>query len=205
MRWLKKIKKRHIILVVIFLLVIVGLWHTIGYDLFHKKASDKDLPRAIMHNVVVHEYDENGQLADILVSPKIINYAKENTSFLTTPHFTIYSPPGPPWHITSLHGRATNGVDTVFLWQNVVMQRPASQLHPPAKMLTDHFTFYPHTKKGHTDAFVKMIQPGMVVTAIGAKADLNKNTITLISHTKGIYSDESKKGDSREHTARQSS
>jgi LPS export ABC transporter protein LptC len=191
MRWQQQIKKRYVTLAAVFVLIIVGLLHTVGYDLFHKKTNERNLPRAIMHNVTVHQYGADGALSEILITPKLVNYAKDNTSFLTTPNITIFSPPGPAWKITSVYGRAIQGIDTILLWNNVVMQRPGSIFHPPAKMTTDHFTFYPKTKTGHTNAAVTLTQPGMVVTAIGAKADLNNKTITLLSHTKGVYSNNS--------------
>lgn len=190
----KKNSTKYIIIIGILLIIAFGFIHTISEDLFSAKKVDPTAPRAIMENVVVIQNGANGYPTERLISPKLVNYTLNNITYLTTPHYTLYSPPGAPWEITSDYGRATNGVDEIYLWQNVVIYQPASRSQTSSTMTTDNFTIYPKTKKGHTDAAVKLVQPNMVTTAIGADADLQTKQITLLSHIQTVYSSEKPTG-----------
>lgn len=196
----KKTSPKYIIIAGVLLVIIFSFIHTISEDYFSPKKTDQTAPQAIMENVIAIQTGANGYPTDRLISPKLVNYKLNNITYLTTPHYTLFSTSGAPWEITSDYGRAINGVDEIYLWQNVVIYQPADHSQPFSTMTSDNFTIYPKTKKGHTDAPVKLVQPNMVTTAIGANANLNTKQITLLSNIQTIYSNDSPVGKSHGNT-----
>lgn len=180
-------KRSYIFFFLILLVIVIGLIRTVASDLFSDKKSAPQTPQAIMTNVTITEMDVTGVPSSILVTPEMVHYEEDDSTNMTTPHMTLFSPPEPPWQVTSVYGRTSNGIDKVYLWQDVVMTRPGSKFNPPETLLTPDFTIYPKTKYGETASPVKLLQPGMEVTGVGATADLNKKEINLLADTQAIY------------------
>lgn len=186
-------KRRYFFFALVLVLIVAGLIHTISSDFRVKKVNNPDQPEAIMENVTMVQMGPDGYPSHRLISPEIINYQADNVTLSTNPQITLYSPPGLPWVITAKHGKASNGIEKIYLWQDVVVHRPGNKFSPPSTMTTTNFTVYPKTKTGHTDAPVRLTQPGMIVTAVGADADLAKKQISLLSNINGVYSNRTKK------------
>lgn len=180
-------RRFYLFFALITLLVVVGLIRTVVSDLFAPKKILPVTPQAVMTDVTVTEMDVNGIPNSILVTPTMTHYEEGDVTDMTTPHLTLFSPPGSPWQITSVYGRTTDGIDKIYMWQDVVMTRPGSTFNPPETLLTPDFTVYPKTKYGETASPVKLLQPGMVVTGVGATADLLKKEIDLLADTKTVY------------------
>lgn len=189
-------QKQYLFFFILFVIILFGLWRTIGSNWFKQKAK-RQIPQAIMHNVTVIQMDAQGNPSSQLISPQLINYQENNITYSKTPKVTLYDAPSAPWHLTAKYGKAFKGINEIYVWDHVIMHRPAGKNNPPAHLFTDNFTFFPKTKHGFTHAPVKLTQPGMVLTAIGATADLKQKKITLLSHTKGIYTNTKAKQTSR--------
>lgn len=184
---IKKVYRHFLSIVLLFLLIVVGLIHTISKDFLSRKKTDVNTPEGIMLNVVAIQMGSNGYPAQRLVSPKLINYKDNNVTYVMTPNVTIYQGKQPPWKITADYGKATNGIQKIYFWQNVIMQQDSSRFGPASVITTDHFTVITKTNEGYTDAPVKFVRSDMIATGLGAQTNFKKKEIHLLADVKSIY------------------
>lgn len=144
-------------------------------------------PDSIMENVIASRMNQQGQLTTELYSPKMDYYAAENMTNIAEPHIILYSENKEPWHITSVYGRAHKGTSWVDLWENVKGHQNAHADQPAITFLTTEITVYPKQKYAFTDQPVKTIRASTVMDGVGMHADLQKNTIELLSQVQTHY------------------
>jgi lipopolysaccharide export system protein LptC len=147
----------------------------------------KQLPDAFMEDITAFIMDKQGKLSMKIVTPKMIHFTENDTTMLTTPQLTLYRKSPNPWFVTAKYAKATEGVENVHFWDNVMIQHDADQVNPATLIKTSTLMVHPNRKTAETNQFVTMIQPNLVVKAIGMQADMNSGDIKLLSQTRGEY------------------
>src|SRR5579883_3271710 len=145
------------------------------------------LPDAYMENVVAVTMDTEGNPKMKIVTPKMVHYAENDTTELTSPELTIYRQSPEPWHVTSHYAKATQGTDVVDFWDNVVIVHTADKSDPTTVVKTSALTVYPNKNTAETKEYITMEQPHLQVNAVGMQADMNTGDIKLLSQTRGEY------------------
>ena len=146
-----------------------------------------NLPDGFMENVVALIMDKQGKPSMKIITPKMIHYAKNDTTHLTTPQLTLYRKSPQPWYITSNYAKATQGIENVNFWENVLIHHSADQENPATLIKTSTLTVHPNQQIADTSDTITMVQPNITVTAIGMHADLNTGDIKLLSNSRGEY------------------
>ena len=114
----------------LFLLIAASLstlwmWHHSHRQLPPPASTLDQRPDAFMLDVNYDEYDEQGQLHSHLSTPKTVHYPHQNSMTFEQPNFMIYTDEHIPWYISSLQGNSQDGIQTIHLWNNVVIHQPA--------------------------------------------------------------------------------
>lgn len=145
------------------------------------------LPDAFMEDITTVIMDKQGKPSMKIVTPKMIHFAENDTTQLISPQLTLYRQSPNPWFVSSKFGKATQGIDNVDFWDNVVIHHAADINNPATIIKTSTLTVHPNKKTAETNENITMEQPGIVVSAKGMFADMNKGDIKLLSQARGIY------------------
>lgn len=145
------------------------------------------LPDGYMEDVRAVIMDKQGKPKLKISSPRMVHYIDNDTTNLASPHVTIYRNSPLPWLVTAKNGKASQGIDKVDFWNNVVIHHPADESHPTTVIKTEQLTVHTNEQTAETKALITLIQPNLTMTAIGMFADMNNGNITLLSQARGDY------------------
>jgi lipopolysaccharide export system protein LptC len=153
-----------------------------------KIAATSTRPDSFVTNITVLLMNpDTGKPQDQLFSPKMLHYPVDNTTDITTPHFIIFGSDPEPWDITSVYGKAKNGINTVKLWQDVKIHQAANSKNPAITMTTSELTIFPQQRIVQTQAPVRISSTSGIIHAVGLHANLNTGSISLLSKARGEY------------------
>lgn len=180
--------KNVLISFLLFLAVILSSWSI----LISKKkpqyiAKDQGIPDAYMENVIATIIDKTGIQVLKIESPKMIHYSQDDRTDITTPHITFFRQSPEPWHINSDFAKATQGIEEILFWSNVVIHHNEDIAAHTTTMKTETLTVFPTKKIASTKDAVLITQPDTTIQAIGMWANLNDGIIKLLTDTKGEY------------------
>ncbi len=144
-------------------------------------------PDAFMENVVATIINKEGNPSLKVESPKMIHYAEDDTTYIETPHITLYRQSPEPWHINSAYAKATQGLDKIYFWDNVVIHHVSDSANPTTTMTTTTLTVFPNKQIAQTDKNVTVTQPSAILHGLGMLANLNEGTVQLLSKAQGEY------------------
>ncbi|MBA2654764.1 MAG: LPS export ABC transporter periplasmic protein LptC [Gammaproteobacteria bacterium] len=130
--------------------------------------------------------NDNGQRDVIVFSPKVTHYKDQDTSHFQNPKIQIYKN-GEEWHITSRNAKGIQGANTLYLYDNVKVKQLPSKKNGSTLLSTNTLTIFPKQNIVSTKDYVTIEQPGLKISAIGLRGDLNTGDIQLLSKTRGQY------------------
>lgn len=169
--------------------IVVSCWLALNgaKNLLHERGLSAQNPDFFMHNVVYTQMDESGRIYDQITAPNLVHYLDDDVSIFTTPHLLVFTPTQKLWDISADQGKSVGFMDRVYLSGNVNIERMPLLHDFGFTVKTTALTVYPASKTADTKEPVTILQNGSVVNAVGAKADLAKGTINLLSKVEGSY------------------
>lgn len=144
-------------------------------------------PDAFMENVVATIINKEGDPSLKVEAPKMVHYTDNDTTDIETPHITMYRQSPEPWHINSNYAKATQGLDQIYFWDNVVIHHMSDIANPTTTMTTTTLTVFPDKQIAQTKDNVTLIQPDTTIHGLGMLANLNEGTVQLLSQARGEY------------------
>jgi lipopolysaccharide export system protein LptC len=144
-------------------------------------------PDAVMENVVATIINQAGNPSLKIESPKMTHYAANDTTDIETPRITIYRQSPEPWYIHSTYAKATQGLDQIYFWDNVIIHHISDVSNPATTMTTTTLTVFPDKQIAQTNDHVILTQPDTTIHGTGMLANLNDGTIQLLSQARGEY------------------
>lgn len=144
-------------------------------------------------NITAISMDENGDPKSKLFSPKVKHYPTEDTSLFSKPHFIFYPRRGEPWHTTAENGKSIHGNEQVILWEKVKVTQTDPKKNRELTMTTSKLNVFPNKDLATTDVAVQFTDEGSVINSIGMNAFLKEKRIELLSKTRSVYDQASKK------------
>ncbi len=150
-------------------------------------ASSLAIPDAYMEEVTARLMDKEGNLNMKIVSPKLLHYTEGDTTDLTTPQITLYRESPMPWHISSKHAKATQGIDNVNFRDEVEIRHSPDINAPETIIKTASLMVHPNAKTAETKDVIVMLQPNLTVKSTGMIANLTSGDIKLLSQPRGEY------------------
>lgn len=182
-------------IITLLMLAIVGMsvWTTLWtYNTPNAPLlKNTSLPDAFMEEVVSIIMDKQGKPKLMIVTPKMVHFADHDTTHLTTPQLTIYRKSPKPWYITSKYAKATQGIEHLNFWDDVIIHHPADEANPATLIKTATLTVYPNKQTAETEDVITLIQPHLTIKATGMQADMNIGNIKLLSQSRGTYAPDS--------------
>ena len=145
------------------------------------------LPDAFMEDIKTIILDKYGKPKMKLSTPKLIHFTENDTTQLQAPQLTLYRKSPNPWYITAQHAQATDGIDNIRFWENVIIHRAADENNPATVIKTSLLIVHPNQKTAETSHFITLNQPNLVVKATGMYANMNTGDIKLLSNARGEY------------------
>jgi len=181
--------KNRAIGVLLLLAISLSCWSIIASHPLHKNVfqNDPKTADAIMEDVIATVYNKLGEPSFKLTTPKMVHYPENDSTDITTPRVTLFRQSPQPWHIDADYAKTKNGITEILFWQNVNIHHAADTENPNTSLLTDALTIFPDQQIVKTDQPVVFTQPETTIHAVGMLADLNDNTIKLLSQTQGEY------------------
>jgi lipopolysaccharide export system protein LptC len=144
-------------------------------------------PDAFMEQVTATIFNKEGLPSLKIESPKMVHYTVDDTTHIEAPHITLYRESPQPWHIDSHYAKATRGVDQIFFWSHVVIHHLSDSANPATTLLTPTLMVFTDKKMAETQDEVTFVQPDTTMHGIGMLANLNTDTLQLLSQARGEY------------------
>ncbi len=145
------------------------------------------IPDAYMENVNAVILDKLGKVTMKIVTPKMIHYAKDDTTDFIDPQITLYHKSPNPWFIASKTAKAWHGIDNLVFNTDVTIHHPADYNNPATLIKTTTLTVHPNERTAETAEPITMIQPNSIMKAVGMQADMDSGNIKLLSQAQGEY------------------
>jgi lipopolysaccharide export system protein LptC len=176
---------------VIVLMVLAGLsfWLQSTVDRGETKNDGKFRhdPDATAENFTVRRFGQNGQIKYRLTAPYLVHFPDDDTSELKSPILTSYRAEGSKVIVTGDHAKVTAKGETVFLWDNVVVTRPATADRQEMVARMPDLTAQPDAGIAFTGSPVEITQGQSWVKGVGIHIDNNTSTLVLQSQVRGLY------------------
>lgn len=138
-----------------------------------------------MRDFTATTMDPQGKPVQRLAAQLMEHYADDNTMELTAPRLTLYQKAGPPWQINAAHGSITDDGKQVRLSGGVRMTQDDNGR--TLALVTDHLLLRPKRHYAETDAAVTITAPQGVVSALGMRANLAEQRLSLLANVRGNY------------------
>jgi lipopolysaccharide export system protein LptC len=135
----------------------------------------------------VRQFNEEGFLANLLITPLMEHIPKNNMHLLKNPHIIINQKDQPSWDIRSLTAKSFEGGQRITFIKKVVIHQNAGNNNQDSTLKTEEVTYYPKEKKATTELFVTFEQPGNMLESTGMNAYLDEKRVELLHRAKGSY------------------
>lgn len=146
------------------------------------------VPSIIISGMALTQMNKAGNMDYQFFSPLVYHYSSQNRSNAQYPIGYFYKAGQPRWKLVADSAYSLDDNKIVHLLDNVRAHQDAGKNNKAITLTTSQMTLYPQQKIAFNDVFVKAVQPGLTVTAVGLHADMNKGEIKLLSKTKANYS-----------------
>jgi lipopolysaccharide export system protein LptC len=182
--------------VVVVILVIV--FATMKYSSTHDAVTSeqtiaKIFPHTYLLDVQVRQFDEAGNIRYQMNAPVVRSFqvkeapGAEDYSLFTTPTFILSNNSQKPnWHVSAQEGRLDNGNEW-FTLKNDVLARQTSEKQGETTFSTSELRLNTQRQFAETDKAVTMRAAKSEITAVGLRAEMQREYIELLSQVKGTY------------------
>lgn len=143
---------------------------------------------ATAENFEIRRFDSNGKLKYRVQGPYLIHYPDDDSSELRSPTLLAHrQDDAPPLQLSARNARVAAGGETVYLWEDVVAQRPAEQGRPQTIARMPDLTVQPDAGIGFTASPVEITQGNAWLTGVGMHLDNNAATFVLQAQVRGQF------------------
>ncbi len=178
-----------IVLIIIALIISLSFYH---YFFKTKAPLSKTVPDAIISGMNLIKTDIQGKMSYRFLSEKAFHYQENNRTNFIKPIGYYYPKNQPYWKVTADKGNALNGDQIVHLLGNVRIHQNAGKNNHEITLTTTKATLLPKEKIAKNNVFVKVTEPGTLITAVGFRANMALGKVTLLSQVKGHFIQQAK-------------
>ncbi|NNF50940.1 MAG: LPS export ABC transporter periplasmic protein LptC [Gammaproteobacteria bacterium] len=132
--------------------------------------------------------DEDGGLLYRVEATDIRHMPGENMVALTDVTVRYSAAGQPAWSVTSATGSIDDASSEISLEGEVRLRNESTAQEEPYLIETDTLLFSPRRRYASTSAQVRITQPGVLLTATGMEADLEKEMLQLKASVSGQFS-----------------
>ena len=139
-------------------------------------------------------YDSSGNLQYTLSAERQTQF-EDSTSLLTQPQITLFDGGKPNWHVSADYGRLERrreilgdleDDELITFFDNARVD--AAITNPSTLSLqSSEFTLIPNSETLRSDKAVRIVEKGVIQTAVGFEADLTVDTLHFNKEIRGSY------------------
>lgn len=141
----------------------------------------------VIENFSATLLDKDGKQRHILSAKKLWHYPDDDTTHMQLPRFTSLSSGHPYVHASSQTGMLSSKGDEVFLYDEVTLLRPATEVAGEQRFATDHLHIVPDKDWAESDRAIVATAPGESLRAVGMELDNKARTVLLQSRVRASY------------------
>jgi len=187
------------------LIALAAIWDFSPEDLMRDDPAEQErFPEAYLIESETRLFDAEGRLHYHLTSERADQFQQLpdrasdlDYSLIVKPRLSMYGETDDPWHLHADMGQSNADGDRIKLWDNVRAWQDTGAGRNA--LTTPELVIFPARQFAETDKAVKMRSPQGVTDAVGMRADLEQDTIELLSQVRGTY--ESNRGESNRREA----
>ncbi len=143
-------------------------------------------PDSLMFNVHYRDYSKTGALKSKLNAPKVTHLESHDTLVITKPRGVVYCDNGNEWTFSAKHGLSLHN-ETVYLTNHAILHKIETDSPVQTTVKSSKITLYPKKSFAESDQNVTITRAGSILKGKGMTADLRRNILTSLSHSRGIY------------------
>ena len=180
---------RATLFVILFIIAGFSGWLYVHYDTTHTKQTTltDEYPNSFAEKISITYYDEQGKIKLKMTSPKLTHHPLHNTSFFDTPHVVLYQQDEKPWVIDAEHGKSENDNQIITFWGKVRLIQQGGKNNKKTTIETESLSYLPQKQLAETEHKILLQQPGVRVSAVGLRAQLDKKQFQLLSQARAHY------------------
>ena len=149
-------------------------------------SANASMPDAIMEGATTLILNKQGKPKMKLSAVKMIHFTKNDNTQFVLPQLTFYRDKS-PWYVNSHYASATQGIEHVQFWQNVIIHYPADEEQPDTIIKTRQLSVHPQQQIAETDEKITLTQPNLKLQSKGMHANMQTGFIKLLSNARGEY------------------
>jgi len=175
-----------LILIVLALLSTIYLFN-LEADLRPGAQAEARAPKLIGNGLRTTLLSEHGKPERRLVAARAVEGPGDAGTDMVGPRLVLYEQGEPATVARARSGWLSSDYQLLLLLNSVEIDNFPGPERTEARLTTEYLEVYPETKQAATDRSVRITSPGHVVDAVGMRADLERNTIELLSEVKGRH------------------
>ena len=117
----------------------------------------------------------------------MLHFPENDLTEITQPHLKIYRNSREPWYVTAKRAQALQGMKEIHFWDDVNIQHAPDEKTPETTITTPSLTIFPNQQTAETADEITLMQPNLVVKALGMHADMVSGEIKLLANSRGEY------------------
>lgn len=141
----------------------------------------------VMDNFSAFTLDKQGQPVHSISAEKLWHYPDDDTTHLQMPVLKSIFANNPPIVTTAQTGMITSKGDEVFLYDDVLVVRPAIDGTGEQRFATEYLHVIPDRDWAGTDRAVVMTNQFNIIRAVGMELDNRARTVRLLSRVKAKH------------------
>ncbi|MBI5891792.1 MAG: LPS export ABC transporter periplasmic protein LptC [Nitrosomonadales bacterium] len=141
----------------------------------------------VVENISATTLNLQGNPRFTLVAERLWHYPDDDTTHLQMPLLTSLYPDRPPTLTSARAGKISSKGDDVYLFDEVLVLRPAYGDVPEQRFATDYLHFVPDRDWAETDRAVLLTNQYSVIRAVGMELDNKARTARLLAHVRATH------------------
>lgn len=144
-------------------------------------------PDYVINNFTAASLDTQGKTRFTISAQKMWHYPDDDSTHMETPKLVSMFANSPPMRTSALRGTVSSKGDEVFLYDDVLIVRPAYGTQSEQTFSTNYLHATPGKDVADTDRLVTMANANSTMQAVGMKLDNKARTVKLLSRVKSTY------------------
>jgi lipopolysaccharide export system protein LptC len=147
----------------------------------------------VVDNITTTALNQQGLPRYTISAASMWHFPDDDTTFLKLPRMSNLSANRPPTNFSSDTAKLTHNGDEVFMYDDVVVVRPADANKSETTFRTDYLHVVPEQDRADTDHPVLMTDAFNTIHGIGMELDNRSQTAKLLAQVRSTHENNSKK------------
>jgi lipopolysaccharide export system protein LptC len=144
-------------------------------------------PDYVIDNFRVVNYGPGGAVESSLTARKMIHYPDDDLTEIALPRLVETKPDKPRTEVSALRGALSQDGEEVFLFDNVLLQREATDARSEVRIETSALHFVRSRSLVRSESDVRITEERQVISGRGLEYDLDAGRMALRERVRGRF------------------